>query len=110
MIDWHLHHWLWEDMVSPRLQIDVLHIPRLFLIQFLLNKELNCSMEVLFQFTILRNWHWHRCVDGLWTMLVKDLFPGSSVMALEHILKLHKIVLPVNSLSAMDGHDHPLLN
>jgi hypothetical protein len=52
MLDWRLHHWLLEDVVSSMLQIDELLIPRLFLTQRLLNKELNCSMEVFYQVTI----------------------------------------------------------
>jgi hypothetical protein len=90
MLNCCLHHRLLEDVVSARLQIDVLLIPRLFLVQHPLNKELNFSMEVFFQATILRSWHWHRHIDGLWKVLLKHLFPGHFVMALEHILELYK--------------------
>jgi hypothetical protein len=90
MIDWHLHHWLLEDVVSAGLHIGVLPIPGLFLVQSPLNEELNCSMEIFFQSTILRSHHWHHCIDRLWKVLVKHLFPGCFLMALEHILKLHK--------------------
>jgi hypothetical protein len=30
MVDWHLHHGFLEDVVSPRLHVNVLHVPRLF--------------------------------------------------------------------------------
>ncbi len=40
MINWQLHHWLLEDVVSARLHVDVLPIPRLFLGQRPLNEEL----------------------------------------------------------------------
>jgi hypothetical protein len=43
-----LHHRFLEDVVSAGLYIDILPIPRLFLVQHLLNKELNCLMEVFF--------------------------------------------------------------
>jgi hypothetical protein len=90
MIDWCWHHWFLEDMVSPRRQIDVLPVSRLFLIQRLLNKELKRLMEVFVQVAILHNQHWQCCIDRLWKVLVKQLFPGRSVVALEHILELHK--------------------
>jgi hypothetical protein len=90
-----LHHWFLEDVVFAGLHIDILPIPRLFLVQRLLNKELNCSMEVFFQTAILHSWYWHSCIDGLPKVLVKHLFPGRFVVALEHILKLPKRVCPV---------------
>jgi hypothetical protein len=90
MINWHLHHWLLEVVVSAGLQIDVLPIHSLFLVQRSLNKELNHSMELFFQATILRSQHWYSCINGLWKVLVKHLFPGHFVTALEHILKLYK--------------------
>ncbi len=77
-------------MVSDGLHVDILPISRLFLIQHLLNKELDRLMEVFFQAAILRGWYWHRCIDRLWEVLMNHLFPGCFVMALEHILKLHK--------------------
>jgi hypothetical protein len=85
-----LHHRFLEDVVSAGLQVNILPIPRLFLVQHLLNKELNCSMEVFFQAAILRGRYWHSCIDGLWKVLVKHLFPGCFVVALEHVFKLHK--------------------
>jgi hypothetical protein len=90
MIDWQLHHWFLEDVVSPRLHIDVLSIPRLFLVQHLQNKELNSMMKAFFQAMILHSWHWHHCINGLWKVLVKHLFSGCSVIALGHIFKLHE--------------------
>jgi hypothetical protein len=82
MIDWHLHHWLKEDVVSTGLQIDILPIPRLFLVQRLLNEELNCLMEIFFQATILCSGHWHRRINRLRKVLVKHLFPCHFVTAL----------------------------
>jgi hypothetical protein len=90
MFHWGLHHWLLEDVVSARLQINVLPIPRLFLVQHSLNKELDCSMEVFFQAAILCGWYWHSRINRLWKVLVKHLFPGCFVVALEHIFKLCK--------------------
>jgi hypothetical protein len=90
MFDWQLHHQLLEDMVSAGLHVDILPISRLFLVQRLLNDELDCSMEVFFRAAILRGRYWHRCINRLWEVLTKHLFPGCFAMALEHILKLHK--------------------
>ncbi len=90
-----LHHQFLEDIVSAGLHIDILPIPRLFPIQHSLNKELNRSMEVFFQTAILHSRYWHSQIDGLRKVLVKDLFPGRFVVALEHILKLPKRVCPV---------------
>jgi hypothetical protein len=90
-----LHHHFLENVVSARLHIDILPIPRLFLIQHLLNKEMNCSMEVFFQTVILHSRYWHSCIDRLRKVLVEHLFPGRFVMALEHILKLPKKFCPV---------------
>jgi hypothetical protein len=95
MFNWKLHHRLLEDMVSAGLHLDILPISRLFLIQCLLNEELDCSMEVFFLAAILHGRYWHHCIDRLWEVLMTNLFPGCFVMALEHILKLHKGVLPV---------------
>jgi hypothetical protein len=61
-----------------------------FFVQHPMNKELKCSMEVLIQVAILRNWHWHQCINGLWKVLMKHQFPGHSMLALEHIFELHK--------------------
>ncbi len=52
-------------------------------------------MEVFFQTAILCSRYWHSCIDGLQKVLVKHLFPGRFVVALEHILKLPKSVCPV---------------
>jgi hypothetical protein len=94
MIDWRLHYWLLEDMVSAGQHVNILPISRLFLVQRSLNEELNeelnCSMEVFFQATILRSRYWHHHIDRLWEVLMKHLFLGCFVMALEHILELHK--------------------
>ena len=77
-------------MISAGLHVKILPISRLFLIQHLLNEELDCLMEVFFQATILRSQYWHHCIDRLWEVLMKHLLPGCFVMALEHILELHK--------------------
>ncbi len=90
-----LHHWFLEDIVSAGLHIDILPIPRLFLVQRLLKKELNCLMGVFFQTAILHSQYWHSCIDRLRKVLVKHLFSGHFVVALEHILKLPKRVCPV---------------
>ncbi len=92
MFDWRLHHQLLEDMVSAGLHVDILPISWLFLVERSLNEELDCSREVFFQAAILRGQYWHRCIDRLWEVLVKHLFSGCFVMALEHILELHKRV------------------
>jgi hypothetical protein len=67
----------------------------LFLVWRLLNKELNHSMEVFFQVAILHDWYWHSRINGLQNVLVMHLFPGCFMVALEHVLKLHKGVCPV---------------
>ncbi len=90
MINWQLHHQLLEDVVSTSLHVDVLPIPRLFLVQRPLNEELNCLVKSFFRATILRSKHWHHCINRLWKVLTKHLLPGCFVVALEHILKLHK--------------------
>jgi hypothetical protein len=77
-------------MVSAGLHVNILPISRLILVQCLLNEELDRSMEVFFLATILRGRYWHRCIDRLWEVLIKHLFPGYFVMALEHILEPHK--------------------
>jgi hypothetical protein len=90
MFHWGLHHRLLEDVISTRLQVNVLPIPRLFLVQRLLNEELDCSMEVFSQAAILRGRYWHSCINRLWKVLMKHLFPGYFVVALEHVFKLRK--------------------
>jgi hypothetical protein len=52
-------------------------------------------MEVFFQAAILRGRYWYHHIDRLWEVLMKHLIPGCFVMALEHILELHKGVWPV---------------
>jgi hypothetical protein len=94
MINWQLHHWLLKDMVSTRLHVNILPISRIFLVQRLLNEELNCLMEVFFQATILHSQYWHCCINRLWEVLMKHLLLGCFVMALEYILELHFFQLP----------------
>jgi hypothetical protein len=52
-------------------------------------------MEVLFQIAILLSHYRHSRINRLRKVLMKHLFPGCSVVALEHILKLCKRVGPV---------------
>ncbi len=92
MFHWGMHHWLLEDVVSAGLHVNVLPIPRLFLVQHSLNEELDYMMEVFFQAVILRGRYWHSHINRLWKVLMKHLFPGCFVVALEHIFKLHKEV------------------
>ena len=94
MIDWFCHYRLLEDVISSRLQVDVLPISRLFFVQRLLKKEQDRSTKVFIQVTILIAWNWPRCVDGLRKMLVEHLLPSSPVLSLEHILELRKGVDP----------------
>ena len=94
MIERRRHHRLLEDIVSTRLKIDVLPISRLLLVQHPLRKELKSLMEVLTGVAILLDWNWHRCVDRFWEVLAEQRLPGSPVLSLEHILKLHKGVNP----------------
>ncbi len=79
MFYWGLHHWFLEDVVSAGLQVDIL--PRL------LNKELDCLMEVFFQAAIFHGQYWHSRINRLWKMLMKHLFPGCFVVALEHVFQ-----------------------
>ncbi len=79
-------------MVSAGLHVDILPISRLFLVQHLLNEELDLLMEVFLRVAILCGRYGHRCIDRLWEVLMKHLFPGCFVVALEHIFKLHKEV------------------
>ncbi len=92
MVDWRMHHGFFEDVVSPRLHVDVLPVPRLFLVQHPPNKELKSFMEDLFQVAILCNRQWHHPINRLWEVLMKHLFPGCSAVALEHVFELHKEV------------------
>jgi hypothetical protein len=52
-------------------------------------------MEVFFQIAILLSQYWLSCIDRLRRVLMKHLFPGCSMVALEHVLKLCKGVEPV---------------
>ncbi len=52
-------------------------------------------MEVFFLIAILLSRYWISCINGLRKVLMKHLFPGCSMVALEHILKLCKEVGPV---------------
>ena len=94
MIDWFCHHCLLEDVISSRLQVDVLPISRLFLIQRLLKKEQDRSTEVLVRVAILITWNWPCRIDGLQEVLVERLLPRNLFLSLEHILKLRKGVGP----------------
>jgi hypothetical protein len=86
MINWFYHHRLLDDVISSRLQVDVLPISRLFLIQRPLKKEQNHSTKVLVRVVILIARDWPHHIDGLQEVLVERLLPRSPVPSLEHIL------------------------
>ena len=94
MIDWLHHHHFLEDVVSTRLKIDVLPIPRLFLVQRQLKKEQDCLTKVFVQVAILIPRDWPRPIDRLREVLVERLLPSSPVLSLEHIFELRKGVDP----------------
>ena len=52
-------------------------------------------MEVFLQAAILFGRYWHSRINGLRKVLMKHLFSGCSMVALEHVLKLCKGVQPV---------------
>jgi hypothetical protein len=52
-------------------------------------------MEVFLQAAILFGRYWHSCINGLRKVLMKYLFPGCSIVAMEHVFKLHEGVRPV---------------
>jgi hypothetical protein len=52
-------------------------------------------MEVFLQAAILFGRYWHSCINGLQKVLMKHLFPGCSIVALEHIFKLCEGVRPI---------------
>ena len=90
MINWLCHHCLLEDVVSTRLEINILPIPRLLLVQRPLKKERDCSMKVFARVAIFIARYWPCCIDRLQEELVERLLPSSLVLSLEHTLKLHK--------------------
>ena len=94
MIEWLRHHRLLKGVVPSRLKVNVLPIPRLFLIQRPLKKERERSTIVLFRVAILLARNWPRRVDGLREMLMEHLLPSSPVLALQHIFELRKGVDP----------------
>jgi hypothetical protein len=94
MIDWFCHHRLLEDIISSRLQVDVLSISRLLFLQRPLKKERDRLMKVFDRVTILIARNWPRRVNGLRKMLVEHLLPRSPVLALQHILELREGVDP----------------
>ena len=94
MIKWRCHHWLLEDIVSTKLKLNVLLIPRLLFIQRPLEKELKSSMKVLAGVVILFALSWPCHVNRFWKMLGERLLPGTPVLSLEHIFKLCKGVNP----------------
>jgi hypothetical protein len=52
-------------------------------------------MEGLFLIAILFSWYRHSCINRLRKVLVKHLFPGCPVVALEHVFKLCERVGPI---------------
>ena len=81
-------------MISTRLKVDILPIPRLLFAQCLLKKELNSSTKNYTGVAILITWQWPHCVYRLQKVLMERLLPGSPVLFLEHIFELRKGVDP----------------
>ena len=94
MIKWFCHHWFLEDVISTRLKVDILPIPRLLFAQHPLEKELNSLMKIFAGVAILLARHWSRCANRLCKVLMERLLPGSPVLFLEHIFELRKGVDP----------------
>ncbi len=94
MIDWFCHHRLLEDIISPRLQVDVLPISRLLFVQRPLKKERDRSTKNFVGVTILIARNWPRRVNGLRKILVERLLPRSPVLVLQHVLELREGVDP----------------
>ena len=94
MIEWFCHHQLLEDVISTRLKVDILPIPRLLFAQRPLKKELNSLMKILARPAILLAQHWPCCINRLRKVLMEHLLAGSPVLSLEHIFELHKGVDP----------------
>ena len=94
MIEWFCHHCLLEDVISTRLEVDILPIPRLLFAQRPLKKELDSSTKIFTGVAILLAWHWPCRIDRLWKVLMERLLPSSPVLSLDHIFKLCKGVDP----------------
>ncbi len=83
---------LFLDIVVPTgHHVDLLLVSWLWLMESFDDEKLRGTPEVLLCQPILLGGYilW---VGRLWEVLVHDLLPGSLVLALEHILKLHKVV------------------
>jgi hypothetical protein len=80
---------LLDVVIATGYHVDVLLVLRLLLVQNISNEKLHGTTEVCLTWAILLNWYilwigWFREV------LMNGLLPGSFVLALEHILDLHK--------------------
>ncbi len=80
---------LLDVVIATGHHVDVLLVPRLLLMQSFCNEKLHSMTEVCLTQAILLNWYILR-IGWFWEVLESDLLPGSFVLALEHILKLHK--------------------
>jgi hypothetical protein len=94
MTDWLCHQCLLEDVISTRLEIDILPIPRLLFAQRLLKKELDSLTNFFAGVAVLRARHWPCHIDRLWKVLMEHLLPNSPVLSLEHIFEIRKGVNP----------------
>ncbi len=80
---------LLDIVIATGHHVDVLLVPRLLHVQNFSNEKLHSTTEVCLTQAILLDW------DILWIgwfqeVLMNNLLPGSFVLALEHILKLHE--------------------
>jgi hypothetical protein len=73
---------------------DVLVIPGLFLMKSLLDNVLHGTMKVLCEQAILLIGYDCQIIQ-IWEVLKQELLPGSLVLSLEYVLKLHIGVSPV---------------
>ncbi len=80
---------LLDVVIAPGHHVNVLPVPRLLLVQNFSNEKLHGMTEVCPIQAILLNWYILR-IGWFREVLVKDLLPGSFVLALEHILELHE--------------------
>jgi hypothetical protein len=94
MIKWFCHHCLLADVISTRLEIDILPIPMLLFAQRPLKKELDSSANFFAGVAILLAPHWPCRINRLRKVLMERLLPSSPVLSLEHIFELNKRVDP----------------
>jgi hypothetical protein len=89
----HLDHFL-DVVVATGHHVDVLPVLWLWLLESFDDEKLHGTTKVLLRRAVLLGGYILR-VGWLQEVLVHDLLPGSLVLALEHILKLHKGVREV---------------